>query len=388
MTADTTPPYSTSTPPGEHPAEAIVSLLNLEHNFRIIRAKIPSTCNVMGIVKANAYGHGAAGIAGRLEALGVGDFGVANIEEAVSLRKGQTISRRAAILAFCSPLPSYLPLYLKHDITATICDHEMLHEAESVGSAHNRQVRIQIKIDTGMGRLGVSPRQASELLQKAEKSPHLKLEGVYTHFAQSTRLDEFTAGQLKTFLEICSDFERTSGKHICKHAANSGALLCLENASLDMVRPGIMLYGYLPDKNIADAPELKPVMQLQAKVIFVKEIDAGTPISYNRKWRAPSKTRIATLSAGYADGYHRLLSNRVSVSINDQSFPQVGTVTMDQIMVDIGSSRSIRAGDDAILFGWSGPGADDIAGAAETISYEILCGIPARVRRIFKETAP
>lgn len=385
MTADTTPPYSTLTPPGEHPAEAIVSLPNLEHNFRAIRERIPSTCRIMGIVKANAYGHGAAGIARRLGSLGVSDFGVANIEEAIRLRNTHAISSRAAVLAFCSPLASYLPLYLKHDITATICDHEMLRAAEAVGSAHNRPVRIQVKVDTGMGRLGVSPRHAQELLHTAEKSPHLNLEGVYTHFAQSTRLDTFTAGQLKTFLDTCSEFEHSTGKHLCKHAANSGALLTLKDASLDMVRPGIMLYGYLPDEGIENAPELKPVMELRTKVIFVKEIDAGTSISYNRRWSAPSKTRIATLSAGYADGYHRLLSNRISVSIRGQSFPQVGTVTMDQIMVDIGDSHNIRAGDDAVLFGWNGPGADDIARAAETISYEILCGIPARVRRVFKE---
>ncbi|MCG8345243.1 MAG: alanine racemase [Chlorobiales bacterium] len=383
MTADTTTFPGESTLPGEHLTEAIISSNNLVYNFRKIQERITDNCRIMGIVKANAYGHGASHVSKTLESLGVSDFGVANIQEAIRLRAEDAVSQNAAILTFCPPLPTHLPLYLRYDITATICDHDTLYAAESVASAHNTPLRVQVNIDTGMGRLGTSPEHALSLLKAVETSPYLRLEGAYTHFAQSTRQDDFTEGQLSAFRQVCSEFEHHAAKSICKHAANSGALLFRTDACLDMVRPGIMLYGYPPDENANGLVDLKPVMELRAKVIFIKDVDAGTTISYNRQWTAPSRRRIATISAGYADGYHRSLSNHTKVFIRGTPCSQVGMVTMDQIMVDIGNKSDIRVGDDAVLFGWNGHGAADTAKAAGTISYEILCAVSSRVRRVF-----
>lgn len=383
MTANTTTFPDENALPGEYPAEAIISSSNLVHNYRRIREKIADNCRIMGIVKANAYGHDARQVSKTLESLGTSDFGVANIEEARLLRQQGAVSGNAAILAFCSPLPSHLPLYLQHDIEATICDFDMFRAAESVSSAYNIPLKVHVKIDTGMGRLGIQPETAGLLLKAVEQSPHLRLMGAYTHFAQSTLQNDFTAGQLATFTQVCSEFEHHAGRNICKHAANSGALLCFREACLDMVRPGIMLYGYPPDDSVKNRIDLKPVMELRTKVIFIKDVEAGTTISYNRRWTAPSRSRIATLSAGYADGYHRTLSNQTKVLIRGNHYNQVGTVTMDQIMVDLGKNSNVRVGDDAVLFGWNGPSASDLAKAAGTISYEILCAVSSRVARVF-----
>ncbi len=383
LTADTTTFPDENTLREEHMAEAIISSSNLVHNFHRIQERITDNCRIMGIVKANAYGHDARHVSKTLESLGVSDFGVANIEEAIPLRTCATSSPDVTILAFCSPLPSHLPLYLKHDITATICDFDTLYKAESIASAYNIPLKVHVKIDTGMGRLGIPPDTACSLLQAAEESPHLKLSGAYTHFAQSTLQNEFTARQLETFRNVCSEFEHHAKRSLCKHAANSGGVLCCKEACLDMVRPGITLYGYHPDENMQNRIDLKPVMQLRARVIFIKEVEAGTTISYNRTWTAPSRCRIATISAGYADGYHRTLSNLTSVFIGGKAYAQVGTVTMDQIMVNLGNSSSVRVGDDAVLFGWDGPSAADLATVAGTISYEILCAVSSRVKRVF-----
>ncbi|WP_287372368.1 alanine racemase [Prosthecochloris sp.] len=361
----------------------MISSNNLIHNFRKIQERITDTCRIMGIVKANAYGHGALHISKTLESLGVSDFGVANITEAVHLRKQNAVSRNAAILAFCSPLPSHLPLYLQHDITATICDFDTLRTAESIASSYNMPLKVHVKIDTGMGRLGIPPEAACNLLQAVEQTPHLQLTGAYTHFAQSTKTDDFADRQIRTFTEVCSEFEHHAKRSLCKHAANSGALLCRKDACLDMVRPGIMLYGYPPDESVQNMIDLKPAMELRAKVIFIKDVETGTTISYNRQWTAPSRCKIATISAGYADGYLRTLSNRAKVFIRGNPCSQVGTITMDQTMVDLGKNSNVRVGDDAVLFGWNGLSAADLAKIAGTISYEILCAVSSRVKRVF-----
>jgi len=367
--------------PEEHLAEALVSIGNLAHNYRCVRQRVGDACRVMGIVKANAYGHGAKHVSKALEGLGVRDFGVANIEEAIRLRSCGGISGDSAVLAFCPPLPSHVPLFLRHDVEATICDFETLQNAAAIAEAGNKQLRVHVKVDTGMGRLGTAPAHAFQLLRAVEESPSLLLSGVYTHFAQSTLEDTFTQGQLDSFKRVCAEFEHHAGRRVCKHAANSGAILGRTDSFLDMVRPGIMLYGYPPDEHSPCADDLRPVMQLQARVIFVKEVSAGTTVSYNRTWKAPSKRLVATISAGYADGYHRVLSNRATVTIGNRRYPQAGIVTMDQIMVDLGDDSEVRAGDLAVLFGWDGPSAADLAKEAGTISYELLCAVSPRVVR-------
>ncbi|NTU57361.1 MAG: alanine racemase [Chlorobiaceae bacterium] len=383
MSADQEHSTCSGTAPDLHLSEAFISLGNLRHNLATIRAAIKPTCRIMGIVKANAYGHGAPEITAALEQEGVRDFGVANIQEAIELKQSYRMQADSRVLAFASPLVQQIGLYLRHDVEMTVCDHETAIAGEAEASAAGKKLRVQVKVDTGMGRLGVTPEEAASLLETIDRSPHLELTGIYTHFAESHIPDGFTALQLERFLQVTGAYERASGKNVLKHAANSGAIICLPDSALDMVRPGILLYGCHPLDSKPSTLPVRPVMQFQCRVIFVKEVAAGTTISYNRTWSAPDRRRIATISAGYADGFHRTLSNRATVFINGRTYHQVGTVTMDQTMVDLGDDLSVSVGDAVVLFGWEGPTAGQQAIAAGTISYELLCAVSRRVRRVF-----
>jgi alanine racemase len=364
-------------------AEARIALSHLDGNIRAIRHWTGGHVRIMGVVKANAYGHGVHRVAGTLEHAGVSDFGVANIQEAVALRTGEALKKPAAILAFSSPLPGQIDAYLQHDIEMTVCSFDMLRAAEEKASACGRKLTLQVKVDTGMGRLGLQPAETMELLRAIDRSGHLTLKGIYTHFAEGSKPDGYTAFQLDRFRDLVMQYQSESGRTVCKHAASSGAILCRKDAWLDMVRPGILLYGYLPDPGMPSPIAVKPVMQFEAKVVFIKTVGQGATVSYNRTWTAPGPRSIATIAAGYADGYPRALSNRATVVINGKSFPQVGTVTMDQIMIDLGTDHDVKTGDNAILFGWEGPSADDIAGSTGSISYEVLCSVSGRVKRLF-----
>ena len=375
--------YSTNEPPADTMTEALVSTEHLNRNVRLIRERVNGSARIMGIVKANAYGHNVHRIARELEASGIGDFGVANIHEAIELRTGDALQQPATILAFSSPLPSHIEYFLKYGIDMTVCDHATLHAAEEIAATHGKTLAVQVKVDTGMGRLGIEPEMAMELLREVDRSPHLELKGIYTHFAESATPDGFTQQQLAAFRKLTAEYEHASARTVCKHAANSGAILSCKESWLDMVRPGILLYGYHPAKSTPCRLDVHPVMQVESRVIFIKPVSAGTTISYNRTWSAPKACSIATIAIGYADGYSRALSGKASVMINGNVYQQVGTVTMDQIMVDLGTEHKVKIGDRATLFGWSGPSAEELADIAGTISYEILCGVSSRVKRLF-----
>lgn len=369
--------------PAENMTEALVSIEHLAWNTSLIRKRVGEGIRIMGIVKANAYGHNVHRVAETLENLGITDFGVANIHEAIELKRGGALKKPATILAFSSPLPSHIKFFLQHGIDMTICNSTTLQAAQEIAAAHGKKLAIQLKVDTGMGRLGLPPSMAMELLREIDQSPNLELKGIYTHFADSATPEGFTASQLAAFKTLTAEYEHAVSKKVCKHAANSGAILSASDSWLDMVRPGILLYGYHPAKITSCRLDVKPVMQVEAKVIFIKSVAAGTTISYNRSWSAPEPCQIATIAAGYADGYSRLLSNRASVTINGKAYRQVGNVTMDQIMVDLGTEQTVKTGDRAVLFGWEGSSAEEIADLSGTISYETLCAVSSRVKRIF-----
>ncbi|MCF8215310.1 MAG: alanine racemase [Chlorobium sp.] len=364
-------------------AEARIALSHLDGNVRRIRQLTEGKVRIMGVVKANAYGHGANRVAASLEAIGITDFGVANIQEAVSLRTEGGLQKKAAILAFSSPLMAQIESYLRHDIEMTICSFDILRAAEATAAACGRTLSVHVKVDTGMGRLGLPPAETMELLRAIRNSPYIDLKGIYTHFAEGSKPGGYTSLQLDRFKGLVTQYESESGQAVCKHTASSGAILCRKDSWFDMVRPGIILYGYLPDPEMSSPIQVVPIMQLEAKVVFIKNANTGDTVSYNRTWSAPGPRRIATIAAGYADGYPRSISNKGSVIINDKSFKQIGTVTMDQIMVDLGTNHDVKSGDNAILFGWEGPSADDIAQTTGSISYEVLCSVSSRVKRVY-----
>ncbi len=362
-------------------SEALISLGNLRHNVREVQKLVGKSRRIMAIVKANAYSHGIDLIAPALVEEGISDFGVANINEAVHLRK-LLEDFPAQILAFASPLLSQIELYIKHDISLCLGDFETLRLAEALAQKFGKPIDVHLKIDTGMGRLGVLPKEALLLAHAVERSEHLNLKAVFTHFASSDSDKAFTQKQLSTYTALVSELEHSLGRSVLKHTANSGAVITEKNAYLDMVRPGILLYGYTPRTGLKSPLSLKPVMQLQAKVVFIKTVERGTSISYGRKWIARKRSRIATIAIGYYDGYHRNLSNKAKVLINGKFFEQVGAVTMDAIMVNLGNDTSVQVGDAAVLFGWNeGCGANVLTDKEGTIVYELLCSVSPRVHR-------
>ncbi len=362
-------------------SEALISLGNLRHNIREVKKLVGAGRRIMAIVKANAYSHGIDLVAPAMLEEGVCDFGVANIHEAVHLRKLLGDSP-VQILAFASPLFSQLELYIKHEIALCLGDFETLRLAEAIAKKFGKPIDVHLKIDTGMGRLGVLPKDALALAQAVERSEHLNLQAVFTHFASSDSDRAFTRKQLSLYTSLVSEIEHSIGRTVLKHTANSGAVITEKASYFDMVRPGILLYGYTPRTDLRSPLSLKPVMQLQAKVVFIKTVERGTSISYGRKWIARKRSRIATIAIGYYDGYHRNLSNKAKVQINSKFFEQVGAVTMDAIMVNLGNDTSVQVGDTAVLFGWGeNLGANVLTDKEGTIVYELLCSVSPRVRR-------
>ncbi len=370
------------------PAVMTVDLGRLKRNFERLRAHVAPS-RVMTVVKANAYGHGLERCALALEAAGADFLGCAYVEEGVILRKAGV---KAPILVFGGLLADQARLYIEHDLEVTASSVSKLEQIEAAAAALRRRARVHLKIDTGMERLGVHHYSAGALLERVLSLKWCDVVGVFSHFARADEEDpSFTRLQLERFLECARFFEKRSLPPPLRHIANSAGALRFPEARLDMVRPGIALYGVAPAPGMAaslDAPGLEPVMTLATKVVYFKVVKAGNGVSYGHLWRAPHDTRVVTLPVGYGDGYPRALSNRAEVLLSGRRRPQVGAVCMDQMMVDLGPGGEAYNGDEAVLIGEQGGERITVAELAEragTISYEILTGLNARIPRRYVE---
>ncbi|MDR2356516.1 MAG: alanine racemase [Oscillospiraceae bacterium] len=351
----------------------------IEHNYRAMRARLSAGVRFLGIVKANAYGHGATQISRALEGAGCEYLGVACLDEAAELRRAG-ISLPILVLGH-TPV-SGVEFLIKCGVTQTVCGLDAA-EAYSAAAGDSR-LKAHIKLDTGMGRLG-DWRPGD--LEKAAALPGLDVEGIFTHFAESESEDgTFTRFQLESFLKTVGDLEKKTGRTFeIKHCANSGAMVDYVGAHLNMVRPGIALYGYYPGR----APrglELRPAMSLKSRVMQVKRIGKGDTVSYGRRYTARGDTVIAVLPVGYADGLHRALSGKPEFLINGARAPQIGVICMDVCMADVTGIPGVAAGSVATLFGADGNErifADRLAELAGTVPNEILTSISARVPRIY-----
>ena len=366
------------------PTVAEIDLKALAYNLNGVRRKIGRRVAVMGVVKANAYGHGILEVARFLEGEKVDYFGVANPEEGVVLREAGMI---APIHVFTLPSKLQASLFGSYDLEPTVCSQ---HEAALLNTQAQRAgktIPVHLKIDTGMNRIGAEPKELKKLLRALAKLRRLEIKGVYTHFATADARDKsFSKLQLAEFhraLEVLHK-EGVSAEFI--HCAGSAGILDLPESYFSMVRPGIMLYGYYPSRETTESVPLKPVLSLKSRVSLVKWIEPGESVSYGRRYVAKRKTKIATLPLGYADGYMRSLTGRSTVLIGNRRFPTAGTICMDQVMVDVGSA-DVRVGDEAVLIGrqhreritaW------DLAATFGTIPYEICTNISSRVPRIYR----
>ena len=359
-----------------------VHLGHFSRNLGEIRRLVGPEVKISVSVKADAYGHGAVDIAGAAQKGGADYLGIACPEEGTELRRAG-IAMPLLLYGLC--LPEEMDLLIDMEISAMVGDKEGIACFEGRAEKRKNKARLHLKVDTGMGRIGCRPDEALSLAGRIARSPYLVLEGFSTHFPSADEKDRsFTDGQIRLFKNLAADIRDAGIDPGILHASNSGGVLQYPEANFNMVRPGILLYGYYPSKEVPRNLDIRPVMELKARVLFIKRGPPGTPLSYGCTYKTERETCIATVASGYADGYPRSLSNRGRVLIRGKNYPVVGRVTMDQIMVDIGAEPEVRRYDEAVLFGPDpeGPDAEEVAELAGTIPYEITCGISRRVPRV------
>lgn len=364
------------------PTHIEVDLNAISHNYHTICAHVaPST--VMTVVKANAYGHGLVEIAQHLQALGSRYFGVAFLEEGIKLRKAGIT---APILVMGGILGDQIPLFLDHDLTLTASSIEKLIHIEAQAKQRNKRARVHLKIDTGMERIGVHYYNAEKLFKAALNCEYCHIEGIYTHFARADEHDlSYTCLQLKRFLAVCDFYPRHNLPMPIRHTANSGAIAQLPETNLDMVRPGVMLYGVYPLSETRRTLALRSAMTWKSRVVYFKVIKPQHPVSYGSSWQSDTQTRLVTVPVGYGDGYFRSMSGKAQMLINGKRYPVVGRICMDQVMIDIGQDSTFN-GDAVTILGGAAPNAitaEQLADWAGTITCEILTNINTRVPRLY-----
>jgi alanine racemase len=367
------------------PTHVEVNLSRLRDNFHAIRDHV-HPARVMPVLKANAYGHGLVRVAQWMETLGADYLGVAVLEEGILLRQqGITLP----ILVLGGILGNQVPHFLEYDLTLAASSLGKLEQIEEAAKEMKKTARVHLKIDTGMERIGVHYYNAEKFLESACRCKHVDVEGIFSHFANADAADLSHARlQLERFHEALSFYEKRSiAPPRLRHIANSGAILQLPEARLDMVRPGILLYGVSPSEEARRTIDVKPALTWKSQVVYFKIIRPGHPVGYGSTWQTDHPVRSVTAPVGYGDGYFRSMSHRAEVLVRGKRYPVVGTVSMDQIVVNI-ESDSAYNGDEVILIGEMGEEkitCEDLAAWAKTIPYEILTNINTRVPRIYIE---
>ena len=365
---------------GYRPTWAEVNLGNLAYNFQQIKKIIASGTKIMVTIKADAYGHGLIPVAKRLESLKVDFLGVASIDEGVKLRKAGI---DAPILILGLILKKDIDPLFKYRLKTTVCDEDLAYALNNRARTFGRPINVHIKIDTGMGRIGVLHPDAEKLIKKIHNLKFINIEGIFTHFPLADMDRKFTLYQIGLFNRLIRNLNRQGLYIPFVHAANSMGIIGYKNSHFNMVRPGLMVYGLYPKENLKI--NLKPVLSLKTKVIFVKKVPRGFGISYGYTYITKKVTRVVTLPIGYGDGYPRNLSNLAPVLIKGKRFKISGNICMDQVMVDVGN-LAVKIGDEVVLIGSQGKNkitAEELAELAGTIPYEIVCGLGSRIPRVY-----
>lgn len=363
---------------------AEIDLGRLKHNYTALREQLAPGCRFVGVVKANAYGHGAVPVAQKLEEWGADYLAVACLGEAAELRQAGV---RAPILILGVTLPRYAGELLAWDAAQAVGDLETGRALSAAAVAAGRTLTIHVKADTGMSRLGFLcdeahlDRAAGEIAALCAL-PGLRAEGIFTHFSDADGCEAYTMRQFTRFLDLLDKLSARGVTFEIRHCAASAAMLNYPCTHLDMVRPGIALYGHYPAPGMEYTCPLLPVMTLKTRVAAVRDLPAGTCVSYGRTATLARDSRLAVLPVGYGDGYFRLFSNGQPVAIRGKKAPVVGRVCMDLTMVDVTDIPGVVPGDEAVLYGDAAP-VEDGADRAGTIQYELLCDVSPRVPRVY-----
>lgn len=366
----------------QRPVWAEIDLGAIAHNVEQIKKVTANNAQICAVVKADAYGHGAIPVARAALQAGADRLAVAILEEALELRRGGFL---VPILLLGYTPESQAAIVVDYDITSTIFFLESAQALSKAAVTAGKIVNVHIKIDTGMGRIGIRPEDAGEFAKAVSALPGIHIEGVFSHFATSDSADKsFTYEQYRQFTVALGHIEDKGINIPIRHIANSAAILDLPHMHLNMVRPGIILYGLWPSDEVDHTLDLRPAMQLKAQVGFTKNMPSHTSISYGRTYFTLGPSNIATLPIGYADGWSRLLAHKAQVLIRGQRAPLVGRVCMDQCMIDVTHISGVAVGDEALLFGGPHLPVEEVANHIGTINYEIVCMVGKRVPRLYR----
>lgn len=368
---------------------AEVDFDKLAHNYHALRGLAPAGTKYLGLVKADAYGHGAVPVAKKLEELGADYLGVACLDEAIEVREAGV---KTPILILGCTSSIYAAELVKYNITQACYDLEYAKELSAGAQKAGGTITVHIQCDTGMTRLGfmchedTMEKSASEIIE-AVKLPGLKAEGIFTHFSDSDGSEEYTMLQFGRFQDIIQRVRDLGYEFEIRHCANSAATLLYPATYLDMIRPGIVQFGHFPDAKMDHALcDLVPVLELKSRVATVRDVPANTPVSYGRTNTLTRPSRLAVIPVGYGDGFCLGFSNKLTVLINGKKLPIVGRICMDMCMVDVTDAPDVKEGDVAILYGSDGTNDQPVEAGAEimnTISYELLCVLTKRIPRIY-----
>jgi alanine racemase len=367
------------------PTRVEISLDALQHNIHAFQQKLPDSIRIMAVVKADAYGHGAVEVSKEAVRCGVDYLAVAFLDEALELRNAGIT---APILALGYTSPEGLSIALQHDITINVYSQEVL-EALKVLKSDTKKLKIHIKLDTGMGRLGLQTGpEAIAFIEEALQLPGIEVEGLFTHFANADEIDKsYTFEQYRRMERIVQHFKDKGVEFTYLHAGNSAAAIDLPELTYNMVRLGISMYGLYPSNEVnASAIELKPVLSLKTGVVHLKTLPPDSGISYGTIYHTKDDEQIATLPIGYADGYSRMLTQKAEALIHGHRVPVVGRICMDQCMIRVSEVQQAKPGDEVVLIGEQGGqriSVEEVASMLNTINYEITCMISHRVPRIY-----
>ena len=365
--------------------QAVINLDNIRHNISAMKSLVDKDKKMLAVIKADAYGHGAVEVAEALDDL-VDFYAVAFIDEALELRRAG-IDKPILILGYTDPVD--YELLLKYDVRPAMYETDDAQKLSDLAVSMGIKAKVHIKVDTGMGRIGFSCDDTGvEKIAEISNMPGIEVEGIFTHYAKADEIDKTAAnGQLEKFRWIIGQLVGL-GIHIpVRHISNSAGIMEMDNSDFDMVRSGIVTYGLYPSEEVDKSiVELRPAMSLMSKVIFVKDVKAGTGIGYGWSYIADHDIRVATVSAGYADGYPRAQSNKGRVIIHGKYAPIIGRVCMDQFMVDVSHIDGVQVRDDVILIGRDGDKevtVEEVAEPANSFNYELVCNISRRVPRTY-----
>jgi alanine racemase len=350
-----------------------VNLDAIAQNVKNIKKLIGEKKELMAVVKGNAYGHDILEVSPVVLENGATRLAVARLEEAIFLRKaGITVP----ILVLGLTLKEQAEFLVSYDITPAVCEFEMIEKLSESAVQMNKMTKIHLKVDTGMGRIGIFPYDVLRFIKRIKALKNVEIEGIFTHFSVADEKDKFyTEEQFRKFIEILTILEKEGIKIPIKHVGNSATLLDLPHMWLDMVRPGIAIYGLYPSKEVKKTINLIPAQQFKTKIVFIKELPPGESISYGRTYITKRRMRVASLPVGYADGYNRLLSNQGEVLVRGQRVTIIGRVCMDHCMIDVTNLTQVEIGDEVVLWGSQGEEmitVEEIAQKIRTINYEIV----------------